>query len=345
MNKKLLAIAVGAAVAMPLAAVADVSIYGRAHVSLDYLDDGDDYSELNVSSNSSRLGFKGEKDFGGISGIFQIEGEITFNQGNSNLSSRDTFVGVKGDFGMFRVGQFDTPFKAARGPANLFGDQVGDMRNLTRVGNARFDERTPNTLHYRSPSFEGLQFNIAYSVHEGTYNIDGLDGDGNDRTKDDAISASVTYKAGALDAALAYEAYGENATRDERSAIRLAVAYQITDPLKLVAFYQTADHEVNDNLDADVYGLGAEFKMSPKNYVRGMWLTRDADNDDLSTDLVALGFEHRIDRALRVYVNYAVAMNDDAIALTPWQQGRSTDAPGASGEDASGLSLGLRYDF
>ncbi|WP_111657093.1 porin [Isoalcanivorax indicus] len=337
MNKKLLAIAVGAAVAMPLAAVADVSIYGRAHVSLDYLDDGDDYSELNVSSNSSRLGFKGEKDFGGISGIFQVEGEITYNQGNSNLSGRDTFVGVKGDFGMFRVGQFDSPFKRARNPANLFGDQVGDMRNLTRVGDARFDERMPNTIHYQTPSFDGLQLNIAYSVHEGTNKGDG--------EKDEGMSVSVTYKNGALDSALAYEQYGEDNSRDKRNAVRLALSYQITDPLKLVAFYQTVDHDVNDDLDADVYGLGAEFKVSPKNYVRGMWLTRDADNDDLSTDLVALGFEHRIDRALRVYVNYAVAMNDDAIALTPWQQGRSTDASGAAGEDASGFSLGLRYDF
>ena len=337
MNKKLLAIAVGAAVAMPVAALADISIYGRAHVSLDYLDDGDDYSEMNMSSNSSRLGFKGQRDFGSVTGLFQVEQEITFNQGTGSWAGRDTFVGLKGDFGMVRAGQFDTPFKAARGPANLFGDQVGDMRNLTRVGQARFDERSPNTLHYQTPSFEGLQLNIAYSLHEGNDHGEG--------TSEDGISVSVTYKVGGFDAALAYEAYGEDTGAGERNAIRLAAAYQLLDPLKLVAFYQTAEHDVDSTLDADVYGLGAEFKATEKTYLRGMWLTRDADTDDLSSDMVAVGVEHRIDRALRVYANYAVVMNDDSINLTPWNQARTTGTAGTNGEDASGLSLGLRYDF
>ncbi|MDY3198701.1 MAG: porin, partial [Pseudomonadaceae bacterium] len=62
MKKKLIAIAVGAAAVMPALALADVSIYGRAHVSVDFLDDGADYSETNLSSNSSRIGFKGDHE-------------------------------------------------------------------------------------------------------------------------------------------------------------------------------------------------------------------------------------------------------------------------------------------
>ncbi len=50
------------------------------------------------------------------------------------FATRDTFVGLKGDFGQARVGRFDSPFKAARGPVNFFGDMVGDIRNVTRVG-------------------------------------------------------------------------------------------------------------------------------------------------------------------------------------------------------------------
>ncbi len=54
------------------------------------------------------------------------------------FATRDTFVGLKGDFGQARVGRFDSPFKAARGPVNFFGDMVGDIRNVTRAGNYTF---------------------------------------------------------------------------------------------------------------------------------------------------------------------------------------------------------------
>src|SRR5690606_32167056 len=122
-------------------------------------DDGADYSETNISSNSSRLGFKGDHQINpNLKAFFQIEQQINFSSGSSdddstNFATRDTFVGLEGgNWGSVQLGRFDSPFKVARGPANLFGDQVGDMRNLTRVGNARFDERYDNTVQYTTPS-------------------------------------------------------------------------------------------------------------------------------------------------------------------------------------------------
>src|SRR5690606_27551832 len=150
MKKKLIAMVVSAAAAIPAVATADVTVYGRAHISADLLDDGKDYSELNISSNSSRLGFKGNHEINpDLKAFFQIEQEVLFGSaGNSRLNTRDTFVGLSGDFGAVQAGRFDSPFKVARGPANLFGDQVGDMKNLARVGNGKFDERYDNTLQY-----------------------------------------------------------------------------------------------------------------------------------------------------------------------------------------------------
>lgn len=152
---------------------ADVKVYGRAHVSLDYLDDGADYNEVGLSSNSSRLGFKAEQKLeNGMTVFGQIEQEINFASGSANddleFATRDTFVGLKGDFGQARVGRFDSPFKVARGPVNFFGDQLGDIRNVTRAGNLRFDERNANTIEYKSPKFGG-GFNVlaALSLHEG----------------------------------------------------------------------------------------------------------------------------------------------------------------------------------
>lgn len=64
-----------------------------------------------------------------------------------------------------------------------------------------------------------------------------------------------------------------------------------------------------------------------------------------STGAFAIGYEYRIQRPLRVYVNYAFVTNDDNANLNPWNQARRTGQPGSFGDTASGLSLGLRYDF
>ncbi|WP_256930656.1 porin [Pseudomonas sp. ABC1] len=334
--------------------MADVSIYGRAHVSVDYLDDGAKYSETNLSSNSSRLGFKGDHEINpNLKAFFQIEQEIRFNsQGSSSdtFSTRDTFVGLSGNFGAVQVGRFDSPFKVARGPANLFGDQVGDIRNLTRAGDARFDERYDNTIQYTTPNFNGFTGNLAYSLHEGTTNSNAAAND-----DDSSVSASVNYVAGAFEGALAYEKVDEDASRGKRDGVRLALAYKLTKELKLVGFYQTVDYEgrnatkaVQDQNTANVYGLGGEFAVGPNTALKATWFTRDVDAKNYDSDMWVVGVEHKLDKAVRVYANYAVVSNDDNVNLTPYREGRSANrASGvdALGKDSSGLSVGLRYDF
>lgn len=343
-----IALAASALLLAPTLASAQVSIYGRAHVSADLLDDGADYSEVNLSSNSSRLGFKGEKKLdNGLTPFFQVETEINFAQGQGALwASRDTFVGVKGNFGSLRIGQMDSPFKAARDPANLFGDQVGDVRNITRAANGRFDERPANSIQYHTNVYSGFQLNLGYALHEtNVHRIDDPATAGVNENKDSSISASVTYKEGATWLALAYESYNEGATRGERNALRLAGAYNVTQALKLVGLYQTADHETNAASEAAVYGLGAEYKVTRATAVKGQFFQRSADPADSDSTFWTLGVEHKLDDALRLYANYASVDNDAAVAITPWGQARTATPAGAAGETASAFSVGLRYDF
>lgn len=346
MKKTLCALAVGATFLTPaLAMAADVKVYGRAHVSLDYLDDGKDYNEVGLSSNSSRLGFKAEQKLeNGMTVFGQIEQEINFASGSANddleFATRDTFVGLKGDFGQARVGRFDSPFKAARGPVNFFGDMVGDIRNVTRAGNLRFDERNANTIEYQTPKFGG-GFNVtgALSLHEKNSPDAAKD-------KDKAYDLALTYKEGNVDFAAAYEHYEEEASRGERDGFRVAAAYKITPEFNLGALYQYLTHD-NDtaNPDVQVFGVAADYKVAPKTYVRGQVFHRDVDADDANATLLAVGVEHRLDKAVRVYANLATMLNDTKSNLTPWSQGRSNSVAGVADEDALGLSLGFRYDF
>ena len=370
MKKTLCGLAVWATLITPVIAnAADVKIYGRAHVSLDYLDDGKDYNEVGLSSNSSRLGFKVEQELENNITVFgQIEQEVNFSSGSTDgngvdFATRDTFVGLKGDFGQTRVGRFDSPFKVARGPVNFFGDQLGDIRNVTRVADQRFDERNANTIEYKSPKF-GNGFNVlaALSLHEGTV----PDAEDN---KDKAYDVALTYKEGAIDFAAAYEHYQEDAGRGERDGFRLAGAYKITPEFNLGAFYQYTTYDnpgavaavadeviagaatlsdlnkVISKQDTHVFGVAADYKFAPKTYIRGQVMHRDVDTTDANATLIALGLEHRLDKAVRVYGNIATTLNDKNTNINPWAEGRSNKAPAFQGEDALGLSVGMRYDF
>lgn len=88
-----------------------IDFYGRLHVSADYLNDGSD-GGVNVSNNSSRLGLLLDyKVAGNLTLIGQIERGIDVSEGSSTITARNTFLGVKGDWGTLRAGFYDTPVK------------------------------------------------------------------------------------------------------------------------------------------------------------------------------------------------------------------------------------------
>ena len=328
-----------------------LEIYGRASFSVDQLDDGGSYNRTNLSSNASRLGFRGSKKIGQVTGIWQVESELQPNLGtsatdNNRLASRDTFAGIRGDFGTVRIGKFDTPFKLAREPFNLFGDQLGDMRNLTRVGDAKFDERLNNMLEYQTPAMGGFQARFAYSLHNGTSATvsNGID------QKDDATSISLAYRTEKLNATLAHETYGANtAATGKRQATRAALSYKISPDLRLAGFYQTADSiktSGNVNEGADVTGLGLEYAATANVALKAHFMDRKAKAANTDSSMYSLGAEYRYDKALRFYAAYGSIDNESGINLTPWKEGRTANAPaGTNGLTKSGLSIGMRYDF
>lgn len=323
--------------------------YGRAHLSMDKLDDGNTYNRINMSSNSSRVGFRGDKSFGDLKGIWQVESEIIFTKASDATektnywATRDTFAGVEGSFGTVKFGKFDTPFKVAREAANLFGDQLGDMRNITRTG-AKFDERPNNIVQYQSPDMSGLRLTVAYAPHEGATAVN----TGAVETENAMGSASVSYNAGDVSAALAYESYEKDATGGKRDATRMALSYKLNSNVKLVGFYQDASNMVGttDN-GSKITGFGAEYQIIPNHTVlRAHVMDRKANAANADSKMTAIGIDRIISKELRFYANYAVATNGTAVKVAPWVEGRSANiAPSATGKDTTGISLGMRYDF
>jgi len=333
----LVASAVLAVLAVP-AMAADVTIYGRAHLSADHLDNGDD-SAIKVSSNSSRLGFKASTKLeNGLEALVQIEQEVRIDNGSGTWTSRDSFVGLKGDFGLVRVGKFDTPHKKIRSSTDMFGDRLGDARNITRKAGA-FDERFDQSIHYQSPAFNNVTFDFVYSTERGqTQDAD------NDTNQ---ISTSVTYSVKGLYLAAAYETRGDFATIDgelkDSKSLRLGAYYDINSAFRVAALYQTISDIAGG--DRDVYGIGASYKAGEYTFRGQYYVAGDNDTDDSGAGMLAVGVDRSFGKDLTLYAVYGITSNDDNANFNVSQQARSAYLTPVVGEDISGLSLGIIYNF
>lgn len=248
MNKKLLALAIGAVVAMPVSAVAAPTLYGKINVSLESVEDetGTD-SDIPggsvatpaeawvVRDNASRLGVKGEAETGvdGLKGIYKAEYGIKADDGAGVFTQRDIYVGLQGGFGTLMLGNMDTPTKTVQGRVDQFNDTSVDMAN-----HVAGDSRAPNIVAYASPKLaDAVTVTVALWQGEQAAGPDGapLDGIG------DAVSASVVYDNNGLYLGLGMDKEVPTAVM---SGNRVGLASNYADIVRLVAGYNTDSVEV-----------------------------------------------------------------------------------------------------
>src|SRR5512139_1010765 len=215
MKKSLIALAVAGAFAAPaFAATENVDVYGKLHMSVSVFSDQQEttlggvhagINDVQISSNASRIGFKGAEDLGGgLSAIWQIESGVNLDEQSGTWASRNSFVGLKGEWGTAIAGNHDTPLKLVGRAVDLFGDTMADSRNVMGGGS---DIRAKNTVAYISPSFSGFSIAAAYTndpAAEGTkLNPAGLPRTGTEKQLDTgdqdsngAFNVNATYTNG-----------------------------------------------------------------------------------------------------------------------------------------------------
>lgn len=339
MNRKLLALSVAAALTAPGAASAlDYDIYGRLHLSLTQMDN-DDSDSLNLTSNSSRLGIKGSHELtDGLTGIFQIESGLSADNGGGELATRNTFAGLRGNFGTVRAGQFDTAVKKINGAVDFFSDQVGDNQSLPAI--KKFDLRAKNIVGYTSPNFGGFQVDLEYSTNLASGVAKGSDGRGD---KTSSWIAAASYRVDNLYVALGYQQLNEGTDANEPSVIKLGAYYDFG-PLRISGLAQQIDSDDSAE-ESTVYGVGARYRFGDF-AVKAQYYLQDADAAESDASLIAVGGEYRMAKNLTWYLDYAMMKNDDNVAYHPWDAvGDKLDGPVAGGDDAHAVSLGMIYNF
>jgi predicted porin len=124
MQKKLLGMAVAAALAMPAVALAHsaVQVYGTVHLSLNqakYTKDTagtlDDTTKFGVTSHASNWGLRSTETLGsGMTAWFQVEFNMKMARDNGvfdgDSTARNSGVGLRGNFGNVYLGTWETPW-------------------------------------------------------------------------------------------------------------------------------------------------------------------------------------------------------------------------------------------
>jgi len=335
-NKNILALAIIGALTTPLAAqAANVEIYGKVRMSVNMADNGAtapaESSAIGVSSNSSRIGFKGSEDLGnGMTALFQAESDYSFDDGFWS-SARDAYVGMQGDFGKVRAGILSTPYKNATGSIDPFGDTPGDYNAIIR-----HDTRAKNAIEYSSKTKDGLSFAAAYiaSTADDELPVAGGNADFN------GISVSANFTQGPLMGTVAIENLGQGTGNPDDKATKLGVTYKLDSVTNVGGVYEMIDDGTTDN--STIYVSGSR-KMNDKYVLKGAFGTRDSTSgsDDGATFLT-VGVSHQYTKNVEVYALYAQVDNDAGSTLSLQ---KAMDGAGIANETASSMSIGMNMNF
>ncbi|MFT5593553.1 MAG: putative porin [Oceanicoccus sp.] len=288
MKKPLIAVAIS--MAFISGAQAESQFYGKMNVSLNYADAD---PELSLNSNASRLGVKGSDDLGNSKVIYQAEFELAVDDGlgtdkndvvntdtdTNTLKSRDTYIGLEyGNAGTVKMGLMDTPLKKSQGKFDLFNDVV-DIKNVLDG-----EKRTANSINYTTPKIGAVQASVSYLLKE-------------DDTKDDGISASVTYSQDAIYASVAVDSKTED---DDTSTVRATVIYNAGD-LSFGALLNNVD--ASDTKDDELgFAVNAAMKMGV-NTAKVQF--ESGDQNILGATSTTIGLDHKLAKTTKafVYVN------------------------------------------
>ncbi len=349
MKKKLLSMAVAGALAAPAAAFAGgPTLYGQAHLSLDYIDVGN-VSGLEQSSNSSRIGVKGSFDLGGgLSAIYLIEWGVNGLYSKGGISDRNQIAGFKSDaFGTLVMGRHDTPTKVVGRKADLFwSTQLGQNRQITTANLA--DARVPQVVGYISPNFGPVHAFLAY--------VTGTAANDND---DNAFSGALIYDQGGLFAAVSYDAFFGDVMKqalgngkDTPQNLRVAAKYKFGDFTVAGLFQRNMNFNSGAGSDGsdnqNLLGGGLAYKMGKSTLKGQLYYAFETDDvKDSDAFMVSLGWDYNLSKNTAAYLT-GTLLNTNAGSRTYYYiggKGHGANTVAGADETNWGISAGYRIKF
>ncbi len=341
MQKKLIALAVAAAFSAPaFADSANVTLYGKAFLTLDSINSNQTgaVSKMRVNSNASRFGVKGSEDIGdGLKAIYQFEVQVDGDGSGGNgfgNGSRNTFVGLGGDFGELTLGNHDTPYKVTHNKIELFDNTtVFSATNLigraSANGGISYVTRQKNMVQYKSPSLGGVKIAALYSPDEAKTAT----------TNKTVLSLSATFDQDGIYAAIGYDSRPDQTTAGQSdNAMRIVGKYDFggawvgatVERIKVSAAtaYTQSNNELVGGVNLGASSIALSYAKNGK-----------TDVANTGANQISLRFGHKFSKRTEAFVAYASLKNDSAATYAKIYSGAT------AGSTQTAMGVGLIHAF
>lgn len=285
--KKMLAIAVAAALTAPAAVMADTTLYGKLATSVGSVEKNGGDSEVAIENHASRVGVKGSTPLdNGLQATYTLEFGVTPDgDGADAISRRNQWVGLKGGFGEVRAGTHDTPNKLSSAAIDNFPDTYADSSLIVT------DRRAPNALAYIN-KFGPVTAAVAHVTEVGD-DADGVDG---------ASANSLLLGYGSTKEGV-YAALGYEDVEDAQTITKVSGQYAFPAGHKVNVVYEQQDNEDAGGANQTTAIVGGGVKMGNA-MLKAQVAQTDIDDTDEDIDYQTVGVDYKLGKKTDVYFLY-----------------------------------------
>jgi predicted porin len=355
MKKKLMAVAVGAALAAPALSYAAVEISGRANVGIGTWSatgstggTGTDYkSRLRVWDSGSNITIKSSEDLGGgLKAEFYLETGINVNSGDANgaggngataggansatgnWGSRQAWAGLSGNFGKVLFGKINTWYGS--GDQDL--TQAVYLDSSVQFGTGVLAagpgvNRQTNALRYNSPMLGPVEVLVTYAPQ---YAANATTMQAGDRSNGNVLAFTVQGSQGPISGGIdqVTNTFGKVSTdsgqqKNTATKIRAGFKYQPGAQISLIIVNAKQD-DINNaagvSKKQNAWEINWEHQMGniglhAQYGVAGKVTTQAGEQADTGTKAMELGIRFIMSKTVYTYVNYVAYTNDPAANL------------------------------
>jgi predicted porin len=336
MKRSLVFITLAAVGSTAALAQSNVTVYGRINTTVESQKDFNGPGRVTaLQNNSSRWGLKGSEDLGGgLKANFLLESGFASDTGagtGGGLFARESWVGLSGGFGAFKLGNF-TPvtalYYATSDFTGMHNHETGTSSDAFYLGAGS----PRNAMSYTSPTFGGVAVELQYGLKEtkaaGTK---------------DTVAIVANYDAGPLHIGGGYSS-GPSAvgsvTAQDGKEWGIRGLYEMG-PVTIGAFYIANEAKNGPNkAKRDAARLSAMYVLGSSEFhanvgTAGKVKLNGASQSASDALQYTLGYNYNLSKRTKVYGFYSTVNNKANAAYSTY----------ANGKDPSFLAVGVRHNF
>jgi predicted porin len=348
MQKKLLTIVVAGAFAMPVAALAQVTVYGTIDGGLRNQSKaqtaGGDESNLVVTDGlrtTNRLGFRGSEDLGGgLKANFTMEGQHASDTGATAINTaRKSVVGLsKGGMSLDIGRDYTANFKTQGIYDPMSYTYTGIVPSVLNTAGVRFSNLVTAGFRFGTGGIR-----VDYTTG-GQQNPDGTPGD----DTGDGVGINGDFAFGPVTIAAAFSTFDENAAGLSRDTTNIGARYMMG-AFTFRAGWSNTESESNTAngvagvAESPMFMLGVQYAISPTLNARLGYYSMDTENAAGATlqerKQMIVALDYYLSKRTTAYVAYdRLDLDTGTVTLGGAQSGPLLDG-------ASGISAGIAHSF